>query len=266
MRAQSQKAQGRIPKFYLYKMTVDDGGAPCVQDGMLTLAICKPTIRRVAPVGSVVLAFAGECMKRDGYLDNCIVYAAVVSRRVPNREYYSKRQHAHRRDCIYKRSGNGFARKAKAKFHHGPGDLEHDLGAAPDYPNAVLLSNGAKNFRYFGTKCPVEYKKKFPRLRRLIERLTEGHRVNHDPVLYRELLGLKRELWKVRSAITRLSVIAEPGSRCGCDDVAVECALWPFPTCPPDNLGRSGQFASFRRHPTNSGRRDRITCHVQGIH
>jgi hypothetical protein len=83
MHGQSNKADGRIPRFYLYKMTVDDGGAPCVQDRMLTLAICKPTIRRVAPEGSVIIAFAGDCIGSDGYNDNCIVYAAVVSRRVP---------------------------------------------------------------------------------------------------------------------------------------------------------------------------------------
>jgi hypothetical protein len=223
MHGQSDKADGRIPKFYLYKMTVDDGGAPCIQDRMLTLAICKPTIRRVAPEGSVIIAFAGNLMEKDGYEDNCIVYAAVVSRRVDNQEYYSQRRYAHRRDCIYKRSGSGFALKAKARFHHGPGDLEHDLGAAPDYLNAVLLSDGAKDFRYFGTKCPVQYKKKFPRLRKVIERLTEGHRVNHDPELYKELLRLKKELWEIKLSIAQTPAVLQPDGRCDCNDAAVEC-------------------------------------------
>jgi hypothetical protein len=142
---------------------------------------------------------------------------------VDNQEYYSQRRYAHRRDCIYKRSGSGFALKAKARFHHGPGDLEHDLGAAPDYLNAVLLSDGAKDFRYFGTKCPVQYKKKFPRLRKVIERLTEGHRVNHDPELYKELLRLKKEIWKIKSTVAQTLVRPQPDGRCDCDDVAVEC-------------------------------------------
>jgi hypothetical protein len=204
-------------------MTVDNGGAPCVQDGLLTLAICKPTIRRVAPEGSVIIAFAGECMKRDGYMDNCVMYAAVVSRRVPNRDYYSERRYAHRRDCIYKRSGGRFARKAGAKFHHGPGDLEHDLGVPPLYPNAVLLSDGAKSFRYFGTQCPVQYKKRFPRLRKLVEQLTEGHRVNHDPELYKELLRLKKELWEIKLSIAQTPAVLQPDGRCDCNDAAVEC-------------------------------------------
>ena len=205
-------------------MTVDDGGAPCIQDGMLTLAICKPTIRRIAPEGSVIIAFAGDCMASDGYEDNCIVYAAAVSRRVDNREYYWKRQYAHRRDCIYKRSGGGFALKAKARFHHGPGDLEHDLGAAPEYANGVLVSDGAENFRYFGAKCPVKYKKKFPRLRKLVERLMEGHRVNHDLELHKELLRLKRLLWKVRAPFRSTLVPSESGGRCDCNEDAVECS------------------------------------------
>jgi hypothetical protein len=223
MRKQLQAGGRSIPKFYLYKMTVDDGGAPCVQDGMLTLAICKPTIRRVAPEGSVIIAFAGNCMSRDGYLDNCVVYAAVVSKRVPNREYYSERRYAHRRDCIYKRAGSGFARKAKARFHHGPGDLEHDLGLPPDYANAVLVSDGAKNHRYFGTTCPVNYKKKLPRLRKLVERITEGHRVNHDPVLYKELVRLKKLLWMADAVKAKSWAFPEVVGTCSCDDIAVEC-------------------------------------------
>jgi hypothetical protein len=223
MQRPSLTGPGKIPKFYLYKMTVDDGGAPCIQNGLLTLAICKPTIRRVAPEGSVIIAFAGDSMGSEGYEDNCIVYAAVVSRRLTNREYYSERQYAHRRDCIYRRSGDGFARKVKAKSHHGPGDLEHDLGSPPLYANAVLLSDGTKSFRYFGTKCLVQYKKKFPRLGRLVERLTEGHRVNHDPGLYKELLRLKKELWKIKPTVARTPVRLRPDGRCDCDDVAVEC-------------------------------------------
>jgi hypothetical protein len=52
-------------------MTVNEGGAPCVQDGLLTLAIYKPAIRRTAPEGSVIIAFAGDCMGGEGYHDKC---------------------------------------------------------------------------------------------------------------------------------------------------------------------------------------------------
>jgi hypothetical protein len=205
-------------------MTVDDGGAPCVQDGLLTLAICKPTVRRVAPEGSVIIGFAGNDFRSEGYDDNSIVYAAVVSRRLTGCEYYSKREYADRPDCIYKRTGERFARKAKALFHPGAGDLEHDLGTPPLYGNAnVLLSRGAENFRYFGNRCPVQYKKKYPRLREEVEGLTQGHRVNHDPQLYAELVRLKEQLWKVQSTFASTPIPAKPGDRCDWDDDAVEC-------------------------------------------
>lgn len=38
-------------KVYLYKMIADDGGAPCVANELLSLAICKPIIRAVAEPG-----------------------------------------------------------------------------------------------------------------------------------------------------------------------------------------------------------------------
>jgi len=40
-----------MARIYFYKLTTDDGGAPCVQDGLLSLAICKPMIRGTAEVG-----------------------------------------------------------------------------------------------------------------------------------------------------------------------------------------------------------------------
>ena len=82
--------------------------------------------------------------------------------------------------------------ESKGDVPEGAGHLEHDLGAPPHYGNAtVLLSEGVENFRYFGSPCPVQHKKMFPRLRDEIERLRRGHRVNHDIKLYAELSRLK---------------------------------------------------------------------------
>lgn len=205
-------------------MTVDDGAAPYFQNRLLTLAVCKASIRRVAPEGSVIIGFAGDCLASSGYEDNSIVYAAVVSRRLTDGEYYSKRKHANRPDCIYRRSGERFVRKTKAVFHEGESHLEHDLGTTPHYHNAiVLLSEGAANFRYFGNRYPVQYEKKFPHLNNEIERLTQGHRVNHDPELYVELVRLKKQLWNVRSHLPNTPSPVKPGDVCDCNDDSVEC-------------------------------------------
>jgi Nucleotide modification associated domain 2 len=61
---------------YLYKMTHDNGGAPCVSHGMLSLAICKPVIRRTAtPDNDFILGFAGNGLPPAGRL----VYAMRVT-------------------------------------------------------------------------------------------------------------------------------------------------------------------------------------------
>ncbi|MFM8479413.1 MAG: hypothetical protein ACKOEO_26795 [Planctomycetaceae bacterium] len=44
-------------KVYVYKIVVDNGGAPCVHDRLLSLAICKPAIRRTAQAGDLIFAF-----------------------------------------------------------------------------------------------------------------------------------------------------------------------------------------------------------------
>jgi hypothetical protein len=114
-------------------------------------------------------------------------------------------------------------RKRKALFHE-KGDREHDVGKYPDYKNStVLLSEGARNFRYFGKLCPVQYKNEFPLLKEEVESLARGHRVNHSANLYEELRRLKKRLWKERSCFSHTPVPAKPDSRCDWDDYAVEC-------------------------------------------
>jgi len=36
---------------FMYKLTTDNGGAPCVENELLSLCICKPKIRMSAKVG-----------------------------------------------------------------------------------------------------------------------------------------------------------------------------------------------------------------------
>jgi hypothetical protein len=50
----------REPDIYIYKMVADNGGAPCVAAGLLSLAICKPMIRKSAEKGSLIFGFGGK--------------------------------------------------------------------------------------------------------------------------------------------------------------------------------------------------------------
>jgi len=173
-----------MAKVYIYKLTVDDGGAPCVSNGVLSLAICKPAIRSTAGRGSIVLGFAADSL----YRDNCLVYVARVTENLEGRKYFlDSSRYVDRPDCIYRWAGHRFEWKTGSRFHL-PSDLVHDLGEAPHYGRAhVLLSEGVNNFRYFRDKCPIDYKKEYPRLSALVESLGQGHRVNFGSDLRAEL-------------------------------------------------------------------------------
>lgn len=205
-------------RFYLYKMTTDDGGAPCVRDATLSLAICKPMIRSAAPEGGMLLGFAANELSDD----NRLIYAAKITKRVSGKEYYSDGRYADRADCIYRATREGFSRRHGAKFHPSADDLTHDLGTPPDFRRAwVLLSEGFENFRYFATTRPEYYKRANPQLRREIESLTQGHRVNHEPALRRELEGLCSDLFSApfMSSDTR---IPDVSSRTRCHDCSTD--------------------------------------------
>lgn len=183
-----------MPRIYLYKLTTDDGGAPCVQDGLLTLAICKPMIRTTAHVGDLLFGFAANRMNPDNQsTDNHLIYVARVDERLSGHDYYDDGQFVNRTDCVYELAGDGFAWRAGA-CRHGPEDLVHDLGQRPVYRRAVVLAS--RDFRYFGAEGSSDYKTTFPSVREAVERMGRGHRVHHDEVLRRELLELKDAAWE----------------------------------------------------------------------
>ena len=54
-------------KVYVYKIVVHNGGTPCVHDMQLSLAICKPAIRRAAQPGDLIYGVPpreGPCQSR----------------------------------------------------------------------------------------------------------------------------------------------------------------------------------------------------------
>ena len=138
-----KQLEASVARLYFYKLTTDDGGAPCVQDGLLSLAICKPMIRSTAAVGDLIFGFAANSLHRD----NCLLYIARITDKAQHRTYSVNKRFRSRGDCIYERRKSRFVWRTGA-LYHGPEHLVHDLGTHPDYPRAdVLLST---DFRYFG--------------------------------------------------------------------------------------------------------------------
>ncbi len=136
----------RTGAIFVYKLTVDSGGAPCVHGGLLSLAICKPRIRVAAQVGDWILGFGARSVEE---LRGRLIYVARVNAVIEGREYYGSRAYVGRPDCIYSHDGADYAYREGSRFH-GPDDLDHDLGPAPLHERArVLLS---REFVYFGRK------------------------------------------------------------------------------------------------------------------
>jgi hypothetical protein len=189
--AEERTIMAKTRRIYFYKLTTDDGGAPCVtkEDRLLSLAICKPMIRGTAEEGDLIFGFAAKSLNRE----NRLIYIAEVTRKVTKGDYFREKRFSKREDCVYEwRDGRFEWRRGAA--HHESDDLVHDLGACPDYPKAnVLLST---DFRYFGGKGTSEYKRKYPLVKGAVEGLRRGHRVWHDEELREQLLRLKAEAWR----------------------------------------------------------------------
>ncbi len=205
-----------MARVYFYKLTTDNGGAPCVQDGLLSLAICKPMIRCTATVGDLIFGFAANSLRRN----NCLLYIARITEKVQDGRYYVNKRFATREDCIYEWRGDRFVWRQGA-LHHGPKDLVHDLGEYPDYPKAnVLLS---RDFRYLGKKGTADYKIRYHAIQEAIEGLGRGHRVRHDEPLLIELLALKQKVW--RDAGHRRAGQPSTGPRLGVSHRGKSCGV-----------------------------------------
>jgi len=171
---------------YLYKLVADGGGAPCVWRGLLSLAICKPKIRKNAAKGDIIFGVGGKNYGQR------LIYIAKVTAKLDKGDYYRKRQYAKRPDCIYRNVEGRAQLKPQARYHNQSDQRRKDVGTT--FENAyVLLSS---DFRYFGRKGTDDYKRDFPAIAALVKGLRRGHRVNHSTKVRRELLELKKRVWR----------------------------------------------------------------------
>jgi hypothetical protein len=153
------------PIIYTYKMTHDDGAAPCVEDDFLTLAICKREIRKIAQVGDILIGIGGRNLGLGR-----LIYAAKITEIIgPGPDYYINPQHHHREDCVYKRDANG------KPVHRGPPWDHYQRNAQSFRPrdvgrnwqNARVLKS--TDFRYLGKTGPGNLLVNYPDLRSLVE-------------------------------------------------------------------------------------------------
>ena len=173
-----------MARIYLYKMTNDDGTAPCVARGLLTLCLCKPAIRNSARKDDWLVGIAANSL----HADNRLIYVARITDKKTGGTYFREMPFRDREDCIYEWRKGAFVLRRDALHHNDPGHLEHDLGLAPGYRRANSLLSS--EYRYFGAEGSDAYKTHFPAVAKAIAKLGRGHRVNHNAGLERELFAL----------------------------------------------------------------------------
>jgi hypothetical protein len=204
---------------YLYKLTSDRGGAPCAPpprpgaSQLLSLAICKPAVRRTAQPGDRILGLTSRVLEqRDGYPPLSVIYAAVVTEILDATAYYAPRSpYRNRPDCIYRYDSDTgtLEHTGKTGLHADPRHRRRDLGREGLYENARILLS--RDFTYLGASAFV-LDERFTRLRELASALGQGHRVipsGKDATLDDELTTLFRAISTKTSQFTPRNVHAD---------------------------------------------------------
>lgn len=210
---------------YLYKIISDRGGAPCApppapsesEPGaahLLTLAICKPAIRRTAAPGDRIVGISSRALeRRQGYAPASVIYAGTVAEAVPARVYYAPDSPFRSRpDCVYRweAANDTFVHAGASGLHAHPEHMRKDLGSRfDDFRNGRVLL--LSDFRYFGAAART-VPESLPRLHRIVAALGQGHRVfehGDDPAMDAELETLFRQLRRRRGTASPSIVDAD---------------------------------------------------------
>lgn len=141
-------------RLYSYVLKFDRCFAPHVDKGgrYLTLATCKPDIRKEAQVGDWILGVGGKILSNNSGRDvvDRAIYLAEVTGFTDYDQYYDDHRFTGRDDNIYfyddvKRK---WQQAENARDHNNRDDRNYDLSHA----HRVLISN---NFVYFGWRGPM---------------------------------------------------------------------------------------------------------------
>lgn len=172
------------PEVYIYKVTADDGIAPCPQDGMLTLGVCKPAIRRTAEEGDYLVGIGSNI-----WYERKLIYVAQIGPPIPGADYYAKDGPYWRRfDCIYKHLGGQnyvWLNRGGRRVHDPqkmPDQKNRDVGSCRSKPNAIILPS--HRFVYFGQDRAGHSEtiwQEFPEVLEKVWPLQQSHLVDHDP-------------------------------------------------------------------------------------
>lgn len=148
-----------MTRLYRYILTHDSGMAPCPAAGRITLATCKPVIRRTAKPGDWVLGFRPGSLER-----GLLLWAGRVERAMSHGDY--EREFRGRPDAVYREvRGSGYKRLAP-EYHPTQNEMDRDTSAP------VLLFDPAVSIYLNGQPEPL------PQGIAHLAAAGRGHRVN----------------------------------------------------------------------------------------
>lgn len=148
-------------RLFCYKMKDDTGFAPNPFHGFLTLANCKPLIRKCKVEGDWIAGFTSKALNGDKVGEERLIYLMKVTKKITYVEYWNNSDYECKKPCLdasdfEERAGdNIYKPNAKHSFgyeqiinkNHIESDKEHDLPG-----KYVLVSD---QFYYFGNN-PLE--------------------------------------------------------------------------------------------------------------
>lgn len=142
----------RPRRLLVYVLASDNGLAPNITGGVLTLSVCKPVVRRTARVGLDWLV--GMSTNRHG--KTRLVYASTVARKIPFGDYWADPTFAMKKPTPQATHGDNFFAPGpdgtlavavpECAHANSPGRIQRDLNAP------VSVVGGP--FWYFGANAP----------------------------------------------------------------------------------------------------------------
>ena len=127
-----------MTRLFRYILKDDNGMGPCVEDGIMTLATCKPQIRKSTEVGDWIAGFMPRPHER-----GLLVYAGRVARILDWGPYEA--EFRGRKDAVYRVHPNVQVERLRDDYHADEKRMNKDLSA----PVVVFDENA---FWYFGGK------------------------------------------------------------------------------------------------------------------
>lgn len=148
-----------MTRIFRYILASDNGMAPCIDDGLISLATCKPAVRASARPGDWVIGCFPKPAPR-----GVVAWAARVAECVPVGEY--ERRHRGRSDAVYREKPDGTFRPLRPSYHPEPDQRRKDTRSP------VLVFDEAAAW-YFGDQPEM-----LPDELMHLAAAGQGHRVN----------------------------------------------------------------------------------------